>query len=204
MSDWVGRTAAEILADGVSTPAQVYVWRRARGESQDGALQQIIKQSGFSNPFNVEQLTRRCLAAEARELEGATPKPQPRIFEAEILTYRVLRGPGGGMSRREATDEVARRFRHGKVNLPLLEQRLSEVEQQYFPRAEVDVDAVAADATSRLAELEQQRVRLAPGALTDSEVMAELEQVEHEIAACKRTLELVSLAQAAQQEKAAA
>ncbi len=91
---WAGRPAAEILAEAW-VPAQVYVWRRARGESQDGALQQIIEQSGFSNPFNVEQLTRRCLAAEARELEGATPKPQPRIFQAEILTYQCIARTGG-------------------------------------------------------------------------------------------------------------
>lgn len=201
---WAGRPAAEILADGVSSPAQVYCWRRARGESRDSALQQIIAQSGFSNPVNIEQLTRRCLAAEAREQERATaPKPQPKVLEAECLTYVALR-TGGGMSPREAVDTVATRFRHGKVNRPLLEERLAEVERKRFPRPDVDVDAVAADAMAKLAELEAARVRLAPAALADGEVMAELEQVEHEIAACKRTLELVSLAQIAQQEKAAA
>ena len=49
MTEWTGRSAAQILAEGVGTPAQVYVWRRARGESQDSALQQVIRQSGFSS-----------------------------------------------------------------------------------------------------------------------------------------------------------
>lgn len=204
MTEWTGRSAAQILAEGVGTPAQVYVWRRARGESQDSALQQVIRQSGFTNPVNIEQLTRRCLAAEAREQERATAsKPAADTFHREALTYTVLR-TGGGMSRREAVEEVAKRFGHRKVR-PALELRLAEVETGLRKaRPSVDVDAIAADATSKLAELEQQRLRLAPAALTDSQVMAELDDVESEIRSCRRTLELVALTRTARPEEKAA
>lgn len=201
---WVGRSAAEIIAGGAGTVTEVYLWRRARGESKDTALAEVIRASEYTNPVNIQQLTDRCLRAEEREREMAeAQKPQPAAFESEALTYVGLR-TGGGLSRREAVDEVARRFKHGRVNRPLLEARLAEVERERFPRPPVDVDAVASDATNRLAVLEETRIRLAPDALVDGEVMAELEQVEHEIRSCKRTLELVSLAQSAQQEKAAA
>lgn len=205
MTEWTGRSAAEILADGVGTPAQVYVWRRARGESQEVALPQVIRQSGYSSEHNIAQLTKRCLAAEAREQERATtPKPAADTFHTEALAYVALRS-GQKLSRRDAVDEVAKRFGHRTVNRPALEKRLAEIERERFPRPEVDIAAVANDATNRLAVLEETRVRLAPDALVDGEVMAELEQVEHEIRSCKRTLELVSLARTARvEEKAAA
>ena len=92
------------------------------------------------------------------------------------------------------------------MNRPALELRLAEVETGLRKaRPAVEVSAVAQDATRKLAELEQCRLRLAADALVDSEIRAELEAVEADIAFTKRTLELVSLARTAQlEEKAAA
>lgn len=65
----------------------------------------------------------------------------------------------------------------------------------------VDLAALAADATRRLGELEEQRLHLAPEALTDKKAAAELADVESEIAACRRTLERVGLAREEQQRR---
>ena len=54
---WLGRSAAEILDDGVGSPAQVYCWRRARGESKEAALAEIIRASGYSSEVNIAHLT---------------------------------------------------------------------------------------------------------------------------------------------------
>ena len=92
------------------------------------------------------------------------------------------------------------------MNRPAFEQRLAEVETG-LPKARpsVDVAAIAADATSKLAELEQQRLRLAPRTPDrQSEIRAELDDVESEIRSCRRTLELVALARTARPEEKAA
>lgn len=60
--------------------------------------------------------------------------------------------------------------------------------------AVVDLGALAADATTRLAELEEQRLRLSPEALSDSEVAAELADIESAIVSCRQVLERVRLA----------
>ncbi len=58
----------------------------------------------------------------------------------------------------------------------------------------VDLDALQTDAETRLAELLDQRQRLALDALTDAGVAAELRDVESEIAAAREALERVELA----------
>ncbi len=58
----------------------------------------------------------------------------------------------------------------------------------------VDLGGLAGDATRRLGELEEQRLRLAPESLVDAEVAAELGDVESEIRSCKEVLERVRLA----------
>jgi hypothetical protein len=202
---WTGRSASELAAEA-GTPTGLYLWMRARGKTAEDAVRQIARQSGYTNPYNITQLARRCASAEEHEREkAATPKIAPDRFHAEGLTYQVLR-MGGGLSRREAVEEVAKRFGHRKVNRPALELRLAEVETGLRKaRPAVEVSAVAQDATRQLAELEQCRLRLAADALVDSEIRAELEAVEADIAFTKRTLELVSLARTARlEEKAAA
>ena len=204
VTEWAGRPASDLAAEA-GTPCGLYLWLRASGKTAEDAVQQIARQSGYTNPYNLRRLAEQCARAEERERErAATPKPQPQIFESEALSYRVLR-TGGGLLRRQAVDEVARRFHHGRVNRPALEARLSEVERELSKaRPKVEVSAVAQDATRKLAELEQCRLRLAADALVDSEIRSELEAVEADIAFTKRTLELVSLARTAQPEEKAA
>ncbi len=199
--EWAGRSAAEIAEGGVSSNTSLYLWYRASGKGAEDALSRVATQYGVPGP-NLKWLAERCRFAEERERERAVaPKPQVKIFDAECLTYRVLR-TGGGLLRREAVEEVARRFRHGPVNRPKLEARLAEVERELSKaRPKVEVSAVAQDATRKLAELEQCRLRLAADALVDSEIRSELEAVEADIAFTKRTLELVGLARTADGEK---
>lgn len=59
---------------------------------------------------------------------------------------------------------------------------------------DLDLGALAADATQRLGELEEARLRLAPEALTDKTVAGELASVESEIESCRQVLERVRLA----------
>ncbi len=193
------------LAREAGTPTGLFLWMRASGKAADQAVAEIAHRSGYTAGYNIERLARQCARAEERERERATaPQPAANTFHAETLTYRVLR-TGGGMPRGEALEETARRFRHGPVNRPALEAKLAEVERELRKaRPPVEVSAVAQDATRKLAELEQCRLRLAADALVDSEIRAELEAVEADIAFTKRTLELVSLARTAQQERAAA
>ena len=183
---------------------QVYCWRRARGESKDAALAEIVRASGYSSEVNIAHLTKRCLAAEGREQERAAGPPAPaNTFIPEAQGYRLARARG--TSRREAVEQVAKHFGHGRANRPALEKRLSEVEAEFrAARPVVEVSAIAGDAKRRLAELEQTRLRLSADALIDSEVRDELESVEADIAYVRRTLELVDLAQTAQPAKAAA
>ena len=70
-------------------------------------------------------------------------------------------------------------------------------------RPTADLDAIEADATVWLPELEQVRIRLAADALVDSEIRDEYEQVEREIQGCRRTLEMCSIARSGKPEKAA-
>lgn len=58
----------------------------------------------------------------------------------------------------------------------------------------VDLDALQKDAERRIEQLREQRMRLAPEALTDSEVAAELKAIEGEIANCEAALERMKLA----------
>ena len=70
----------------------------------------------------------------------------------------------------------------------------------------VDLDRIEADATARLAELTEQRARLALDALVDADVQAELESVESEVSACEQAIQRVALARGEQgrREQAAA
>lgn len=199
---WVGRTAPE-LASEASTPTGLYCWLRASGKTAEQAIEEIAQRSGFTASYNISRLAGQCARAEEAERTRATAPAADTSFHAEGLMYRSLRARGG--SRREALEHTAVHFGHGRANRKPLEARLAEVEQELAKgRPPVDVDAVANDATNRLAELEAARVRLARGALVDSEVRAEFRQVEREIASCKETLELVKLAQSAPPEKQAA
>jgi chromosome segregation ATPase len=60
--------------------------------------------------------------------------------------------------------------------------------------ADIDLGALAADATRRLGDLEEARLRLSPESLTDATVAGELSRVESEIESCKQMLERVRLA----------
>ena len=199
---WVGRSASE-LAYEAGTPTGLFLWMRASGKAADQAVAEIAHRSGYTNPFNVSRLAECCARAEEAERERASKPEANTSFHAEGLMYRSLRARGG--SRREALEHIAVHFGHGRANRKPLEARLSEVEAELAKgRPPVDVDAVANDATNRLVELEAARVRLARGALVDSEVRAEFRQVEHEIASCKETLELVKLARSGRVGVAAA
>ena len=199
---WVGRSAPE-LASGASTPEGLFLWMRARGKTAEEAVQEIAQRSGFTNPLNVSRLAQRCARAEEAERTRAQKPAADTSFHAEGLMYRSLRARGA--SRRDAVDQTAKHFGHGRANRPALEKRLGEVEQEFRKtRPVVEVSAVAADARRKLSELERARLRLAADALVDSEIRSELEAVEADIAYVRRTLELVELARSAQPEKAAA
>lgn len=200
---WVGRPASELAAEA-STPTGLYCWLRAGGKTAEAAVAEIAHRSGFTAGYNVERLARQCARAEERERERAAGPPAPaNTFIPEAQGYRLARARGA--SRREAVEQVAKHFGHGRANRPALEKRLGEVEQAMPKnRPTVDLDAIEADATARLPELEQVRIRLAADALVDSEVRDEYEQVEREIQGCRRTLEMCSIARSGQPEKAAA
>ena len=204
MTDWVGRPASELAAEA-SSPVGLYCWLRASGKTAPQAVAEIAHRSGYTAAYNVERLAGQCARAEERERERAAAPPAPaNTFHAETQGYRLARARG--MGRREAVEQIAKHFGHGRVNPPALEARLLEVEKELRrSRPVVEVSAVASDARRRLTELEQARHRLAADALVDSEIRAELEEVERDIQFVRRTLELVDLAQAAQaMEKAAA
>ncbi len=67
----------------------------------------------------------------------------------------------------------------------------------------LDLDALEADAERRLGELQEQRQRLAPEALTDADVAAELAGVDSEVRECEQALERVRLARVEQGRRAA-
>ena len=52
-------------------------------------MRQIARQCGYTNPYNITQLAKRCASAEEHERErAATPKIAPDRFHAEGLMYR--------------------------------------------------------------------------------------------------------------------
>jgi hypothetical protein len=59
---------------------------------------------------------------------------------------------------------------------------------------DLDLDAIEADAKTRLVTLREQRQRLSPAALTDGTVAAEVDSIESEIASAQATLERIPLA----------
>ena len=196
---WVGRSTLE-LAREASTPTGSYLYERASGKTVEEAVAAVAQRSGYTNPFNVSRLAERCARAEEAEGEkAAAPKPAATTFHPEAESYRLMRARG--VSRRQAVERVATHFGH-RVNRPALEKRLSEVEQAMPKnRPTVDLDAIEADATARLPELEQVRIRLAADALIDSEIRDEYEQVERDIQGCRQTLEMCSIARSGQPEK---
>ena len=114
MTDWVGRTAPE-LAAGASTPTGLYCWLRASGKSAEQAVEEIAQRSGYTADYNISRLAAQCARAEEAERRRASKPEANTSFHAEALNYQVLRA-GGGMSRREAVEQVAKHFGHGQVN----------------------------------------------------------------------------------------
>lgn len=135
--------------------------------------------------------------------------PQYRAGEAEYRHYAKLRRRG--QSTREARDGVFRQFAiTGSSERETLARDLAiderahgiaepapepPVDEQPEPEPAPDpIDAVEHDARGRLAGLREKRQRLAPEALTDSDVAAEVKLLDDEIAAAERAAELAPLA----------
>ena len=173
---WVGRSTLE-LAREAGTQTGSYLWERASGKTVEEAVAAGSHSAAGTRTRSTSlRLAERCARAEEAERTGAVaPKPAPSTFHPEAgECIGLMRARGTG--RREAVEQVASHFHHGRANRPALESGLSEVERELRegsparrcgPRSR-------ADATRRLAELEQTRLRLAADALIDSEVRAEL------------------------------
>ena len=150
--------------------------------------------------------------------------PGPGVLAAKQLwtTYTFERGRG--RSQHEAAEvtldqnHVSLKSDRERITTQLLRQELewglSQTPQEQVEEAEREaaeaeaveaahavanppagtIPAIRADAQRRVVELEAQRSRLAPEALTDADAKAELADIESELAEARKALELADLA----------